>query len=35
MKQTIYEEIGGSYSMVGEYRLPDLAVNGEEVIIGP
>ena len=35
MKQTIYEELGGSYSMVGEYRLPDLAVNGEEVIIGP
>ena len=27
--------MGGSYSMVGEYRLPDLAVNGEEVIIGP
>ncbi len=35
MKQTIYEEIGGSYSMVGDYRLPDLAVNREEVIIGP
>ena len=35
MKQTIYEEMGGSYSMVGEYRLPDLAVNREEVIIGP
>ena len=35
MKQTIYEEMGGSYSMVGVYRLPDLAVNGEEVIIGP
>ena len=35
MKQTIYEELGGSYSLVGEYRLPDLAVNGEEVIIGP
>ena len=35
MKQTIYEEMGGSYSGVGEYRLPDLAVNGEKVIIGP
>ena len=35
MNQTIYEEMGGSYSMVGEYRLPDLAVNREEVIIGP
>ena len=35
MKQTIYEEMGGSYSMVGEYRLPDLTVDGEEVIIGP
>lgn len=35
MKQTIYEEMGGSYSIVGDYRLPDLAVDGEEVIIGP
>ena len=35
MKQTIYEEMGGSYSMVGEYQLPNLAVDGEEVIIGP
>ena len=35
MKQTIYEEMGGSYSMVGEYRLPDLALNGEDLTIGP
>ena len=35
MKQTIYEEMGGSYSMVGEYRLPDLTVSGEELTIGP
>ena len=35
MNQTIYEELGGSYSMVGEYRLPDLAVNGTELTIGP
>ena len=35
MKQTIYEEMGGNYAVVGEYRLPDLAVNREEVIIGP
>ena len=35
MKQTIYEEMGGGYSVVGDYRLPDLAVDEEEVIIGP
>ena len=35
MKQTIYEEMGGSYSMVGEYRLPDLAVSEAELNIGP
>ena len=35
MKQTIYEEMGGSYSVVGDYRLPDLAVSGEEFIISP
>ena len=35
MKQTIYEEMGGNYSMVGEYRLPDLALNGEDLTIGP
>ena len=35
MKQTIYEEIGGSYSRVGDYRLPDLTVSGEELTIGP
>ena len=35
MNQTIYEEIGGSYSMVGDYRLPDLAVCEEEFTIGP
>ena len=35
MKQTIYEEMGGSYSVVGDYRLPDLAVNGTELTIGP
>ena len=35
MKQTIYEEMSGSYSMVGEYRLPDLALNGEDLTIGP
>ncbi len=35
MKQTIYEEIGGGYSEVGDYRLPDLAVSEDEFIIGP
>ena len=35
MNQTIYEEISGSYSMVGDYRLPDLAVCEEEFTIGP
>ena len=35
MKQTIYEEMGGSYSEVGDYRLPDLAVCEEEFTIGP
>ena len=35
MKQTIYEEMGGSYSVVGDYRLPDLSVNGTELTIGP
>ena len=35
MKQTNYEEMGGSYSVVGDYRLPNLAVDEEEVIIGP
>ena len=35
MKQTICEEMGGSYSMVGEYRLPDLALNGEDLTIRP
>ena len=35
MKQTIYEEMGGSYSVVGDYRLPDLTVSGEELTIGP
>ena len=35
MKQTIYEEMGGSYSVVGGYRLPDIAVNGEDLTIGP
>ena len=34
MNQTIYEEIGGSYSMVGDYRLPDLAVSEAELNIG-
>ena len=34
MKQTIYEEMGGSYSLVGDYRLPDLTVSGEELTIG-
>ena len=35
MKQTIYEEMGGSYSVVGSYRLPDLVVNGPELTISP
>ena len=35
MNQTIYEEISGSYSMVGDYRLPDLAVSEAELNIGP
>ena len=35
MKQTIYEDMGGSYSVVGGYRLPDIAVNGEDLTIGP
>lgn len=35
MNQTIYEEMGGSYSVVGSYRLPDLVVNGPELTIGP
>ena len=35
MKQTIYEEMGGSYSEVEDYRLPDLAVCEEEFTIGP
>lgn len=34
MKQTIYEEMGGSYSIVGDYRLPDLALDGEDLTIG-
>ena len=35
MNQTIYEEMGGNYSVVGGYRLPDIAVNGEDLTIGP
>ena len=35
MKQTIYEEMGGSYSAVGDYRLPDLAMSEAELNIGP
>lgn len=35
MKQTIYEEMGGSYSIVGDYRLPDLAMSEAELNIGP
>ena len=35
MNQTIYEEMGGSYSVVGGYRLPNIAVNGEDLTIGP
>ena len=35
MKQTIYEEMGGSYSVVGDYRLPDLDMSEAELNIGP
>ena len=35
MKQTIYEEMSGSYSVVGDYRLPNLAMSEAELIIGP
>ena len=35
MKQTIYEDMSGSYSVVGDYRLPNLAMSEAELIIGP
>ena len=35
MNQTIYEEMGGSYSVVGGYRIPDLAMSEAELNIGP
>lgn len=30
MKKTIFEEIGGTYTQVGDYLLPDLKLSEEE-----
>ena len=35
MKNTIYEESGGVYTQVGDYRLPNLISGAEEHAVGP
>ena len=35
MKNTIYEESGGVYTQVGDYRLPNLVPGTEEHAVGP
>lgn len=30
MKKTIFEQLGGTYTMQGDYRLPDLKLPAEE-----
>ena len=35
MKNTIFEEFGGVYTQVGDYRLPNLISGAEEHAVGP
>ena len=30
MAKTIFEQMGGTYTMQGDYRLPDLTIQPEE-----
>lgn len=34
MDESIFQQSGGSYSKVGDYLLPDIVADGEEVFIG-
>lgn len=34
MEKTIFEQMGGTYTKVGDYYLPNLITDGEEVEIG-
>ena len=34
MKQTIFEQMGGTYTKVGDYYLPNLITTEEEIEIG-
>lgn len=34
MTKTIFEEMGGTYTQVGDYLLPDLKLPEEEQLIG-
>ncbi len=34
MDESIFQQGGGSYSKVGDYLLPDIVADGEEVFIG-
>lgn len=35
MDESVFRQGGGSYSIVGDYLLPDIVAGGEEVFIGP
>ena len=35
MDESVFRQGGGSYSKAGDYLLPDIVVDGEEVFIGP
>ena len=34
MKKTIFEQMGGTYTKVGDYYLPNLITTEEEIVIG-